>query len=78
MNQLSIINQIRSWERKLEIENENRKNPRIPPERESFTDVAVFEDMTQLFFERLSVRKNLAHQDYLCCTHAFRQKSHVR
>jgi hypothetical protein len=77
MNQISMINQVRSWERNLEIENENRKNLRIPPESEYAKDVSVFEDMTQLFFERLSVRKNQARLDHLCCSQAFQQKTQV-
>lgn len=77
MNQMSIINQVRSWERNLEIEKENRKNRRIPPEREYAKDVSVFEDMTQLFFERLTIRKNQARLDDLCCSQAFQQKTQV-
>jgi hypothetical protein len=78
MNQISMINQVRSWERNLEIENENRKNHRIPPRRESSVDASVFEDNTQLFFERLSIRMNRLRQEYLCCPEVFQQKTQVR
>lgn len=74
---MQTINMVNSWQRRLEIENENRKNHRIPLERDASNDVSVFEDMTQLFFERMSVRKNLSRQDYLCCPEELRQKSQV-
>lgn len=74
---MQTINMVNSWQRRLEIENENRKNHRIPLEREASNDVSVFEDMTQLFFERMSVRENLSRQDYLCCPEELRQKSQV-
>ena len=77
MYQIQLINMVRSWDRKLEIENKNRENHFTPTEWALPKDVSKFEDMTQLFFERLSVQKKQASQGQLCCPEVFRQKTSV-
>ena len=49
MLDVSIINAVRSWERKLEIEDESRKAQRVSPFQELPGDFPAVSKRTQIF-----------------------------
>jgi hypothetical protein len=53
MDQISLINAVRNWERRLEIEDERRKANRLEPYRELPSDFRPYQEKRESIFVRI-------------------------
>ena len=70
MNQISLINTVLSWERKLEIEEEIRKNRRVQPERynDLSEEAQVLQKGNRPFLARIFKPERNNEASHYCCT----------